>query len=70
MILGHWGYGPPVSRVIMTVEAADKLMTFGTNSDWVMTQGPVQMNDEYNGEDYDARNETEVCDNNIIPSGK
>jgi alpha-L-rhamnosidase len=55
---GHWGYGAVAMRLVLSVTVDGKTTTLGSDSSWTMAAGPVLADDEYNGENYDARLET------------
>ena len=52
-------FGYPKVRMNLIVEYADgSRETIATNTDWKLTaDGPIRSNNEYNGEEYDARKE-------------
>ncbi len=52
-------YGYPKARMILTVEFADgTTQDIVTKDNWKLTaDGPIRSNNEYNGEEYDARKE-------------
>jgi alpha-L-rhamnosidase len=39
---GHWGYGPPAIRVLITATVDGKTVTVGSDTTWTMSAGPVQ----------------------------
>jgi alpha-L-rhamnosidase len=52
-------FGYPKLRLVLIVEYSDgSKETIGTNDSWKLTaDGPIRSNNEYNGEEYDARKE-------------
>ncbi|HET7733864.1 MAG TPA: alpha-L-rhamnosidase N-terminal domain-containing protein, partial [Paludibacter sp.] len=52
-------YGYPKARMVLIVEYADGTKeTIATKDNWKLTaDGPIRSNNEYNGEEYDARKE-------------
>jgi len=56
---GHWGYGNPTCRVLLsvTIEGMGKTL-IGSSTSWTWSVGPVTDDDEYNGEVYNATMET------------
>eukprot|EP00040_Diaphanoeca_grandis_P031968 m.192534 g.192534 ORF g.192534 m.192534 type:complete len:1045 (-) comp32471_c0_seq1:82-3216(-) len=55
---GHWYGGVPAFRLLLSISQATTKTQVGSSTMWKQTPGPVQANDEYNGETYDARLET------------
>jgi alpha-L-rhamnosidase len=57
-------FGYPKARMMLMVEYTDgKTETISTNDNWKLTaDGPVRSNNEYNGEEYDARRELKGWD--------
>jgi len=52
-------YGYPKARMLLVIEYTDGTKeTVGTKDNWKLTaDGPIRSNNEYNGEEYDARKE-------------
>lgn len=57
-------FGYPKARMMLILEYSDgKTETISTNDNWKLTaDGPVRSNNEYNGEEYDARKELKGWD--------
>ena len=56
---GMWGYGNPTAKAVLRiVDSAGKTTMVATDSTWSQGASPISMDSEYNGENYDARNET------------
>jgi alpha-L-rhamnosidase len=61
IFLGRYSYGPPPRRALaqLEIEYADgSREVVGTDLDWRIAAGPIRSSELYNGEVYDARDET------------
>ena len=56
---GMWGYGNPTAKAVLRITTTDgNTVTIATDASWKAGASPISMDSEYNGETYDARNET------------
>ena len=61
IFMGRYSYGPAPRRALAQLEivyADGSREVIGTNTDWRVASGPIRSSELYNGEVYDAREET------------